>query len=45
MLKTELDKYFLKDLILLDGFPRTLNQAKLLDEQLKQKDERINACI
>jgi adenylate kinase len=45
MVKTELLKHTDKELVLLDGFPRTINQAQLLDAQLKIKNEKINACI
>lgn len=30
---------------LFDGFPRTVNQAQMLDEQLNSRDERLNLVI
>ncbi|MCC5914144.1 MAG: adenylate kinase [Balneolaceae bacterium] len=41
----ELDKDAYKDGVVLDGFPRTVQQAEALDSYLEKKNDRVNAFV
>ncbi len=45
MLKSEVDRFPDANGFIFDGFPRTISQAKALDEFLEDKGEKINAMV
>ncbi len=45
MLKNEVEKYPDANGFIFDGFPRTISQAKALDEFLSEKDQKISAMV
>ncbi len=45
LITSRLEEDDVKDGLILDGFPRTVNQAKVLDEMLEKKNKKIDIVV